>query len=91
MKAEKLTKINLFVNILPLVLLLLLYIIGYFSSFVLYVYSEFLLLILLPLFITFSIICLVICISNYARLKAYIINSVILVLQIITFIVDILN
>lgn len=90
MKEEKLTKINLFINILPL-LLLLLYVIGSLSSLLLFIYSAILLLILLPLFITFSIICLVICISNYARLKAYIINSVILVLQIITFIVDILN
>lgn len=90
MKAYKITKINLFVNILPLVLLLL-YIIGGFSSFVLYVYSAILLLILLPLFIIFSIICLVICKNNYARLKAYIINSVILVLQIVASIVVLLN
>lgn len=90
MKAYKITKINLFINILPLVLLLL-YIIGGFSSFVLYVYSAILLLILLPLFIIFSIICLVICKNNYAMLKEYIINSVILVLQIVTLIVVILN
>lgn len=90
MKAYKITRINLFVNILPLVLLLL-YIIGGFSSFVLYVYSAILLLILLPLFIIFSIICLVICKNNYARIKSYIINSVLLILQIVTLIVVLLN
>ena len=64
MKAEKLTKINLFVNILPLVLLLL-YIIGVFSSLVLFIYCAILLLILLPFFIIFSSICLLICKKNY--------------------------
>lgn len=90
MKEEKLTKINLFINILPL-LLLLLYIIGGFSSFALYLYSAILLLILLPLFIIFSIICLVICKKNYARTKSYIINSVLLILQIVASIVVLLN
>lgn len=90
MKEEKLTKINLFINILPL-LLLLLYIIGGFSSFALYVYSAILLLILLPLFIIFSSICLLICKKNYARTKSYIINSVLLILQIVASIVVLLN
>lgn len=86
MKAEKLTKINLFVNILPLVLLLL-YIIGVFSSLVLFIYCAILLLILLPFFIIFSSICLLICKKNYASNKSYIINSVLLILQIVTSIV----
>lgn len=90
MKEEKLTKINLFINILPL-LLLLLYIIGGFSSFALYLYSAILLLILLPLFIIFSSICLLICKKNYARTKSYIINSVLLILQIVASIVVLLN
>lgn len=90
MKEEKLTKINLFINILPL-LLLLLYIIGGLSSFALYVYSAILLIILLPLFIIFSSICLLICKKNYARTKSYIINSVLLILQIVTSMVFVLN
>ena len=83
---EKLTKINLFINILPL-LLLVLNVIGVFSSLVLFIYSAILLLILLPFFIIFSSICLLICKKNYASNKSYIINSVLLILQIVTSIV----
>ncbi len=83
---KKLSKINIFSNILPL-LLLLIYVIGYFTSFILHIYSGILLIILLPLFIIFSIVCLVFCKKEYARKNLYVINSIILFLQIATLII----